>query len=390
MGTGTVLGVDKVIDNGPDSSQWNLVIVGDGYATGELGNFISTVTSFLSILQTTAPFSGPLTWDRVNVYRLDVESDESGAINPVTCPDGTTPFAGSDSTGVSYFDAEYCAAPSNIRRLLLVDSAAVSLEVGSLVPDVDAILVLVNHAEPGGSGGPGVAVSHAGGIFDGTAIHELGHSAFGLGDEYDYLLGCASGEIGQDNYTGAEPIEPNVTINTDRATIKWAQYIDAATPMPTTVNPNPAACDTQASPVAAGEIGAFDGAFHFHADAFRPAFECMMRDKAFGNFCTVCADVIIGGIVVEGSTCFVVTSVYGDPWAPDVVTLRKWRDRHLESGGRGQIAMRVLNAAYMRISPWLVHHTDRRPGMRRWLRRWVFAPWAQRLRVAERRREQLQ
>ncbi|MEZ5193242.1 MAG: M64 family metallopeptidase [Nocardioides sp.] len=102
MGTGSVLGVTKVVDNGPDTTQWNLVIVGDGYTNSEIGSFSSTVNSFLTRLQTTAPFSGSLTWDRVNVYRMDVASDESGAINPATCPDGTTAFANSVSSGVSY------------------------------------------------------------------------------------------------------------------------------------------------------------------------------------------------------------------------------------------------------------------------------------------------
>jgi hypothetical protein len=384
MGTGTIVGVTKVVDNGPDSSQWNLVIVGDGYTAAEQGTFTSTVDSFLAILQTTPPFSGSLTWDRINVHRLDVHSDQSGAINPATCPDGTTPFGSSASTGVSFFDAEYCAAPEDLRRLLQVDTGAVSLEVGLLVPEVDAILVLVNHVEPGGSGAPGVAVSYGGGIYDGTAIHELGHSAFGLGDEYDFWEGCASGETGQDTFTGAEPIEPNLTIDADRNTIKWAQYIDPLTPMPTTVNPYPAACDVQGSPVAPGEVGAFDGAFYHHSGVYRPAYECMMRDKSFAEFCGVCAGVIAGGIVVEGSTCYIVTAVYGDPFATDVVTLREWRDRYLRRAGISGLAMRLLNAGYVRVGPWLGRQTERRPAIARVLRRWVFAPWARRLRVTAR------
>ncbi|MEZ5193243.1 MAG: M64 family metallopeptidase [Nocardioides sp.] len=141
-----------------------------------------------------------------------------------------------------------------------MDTAAVSLEVGALVPDVDVILVFVNHVQPGGTGADGVAVSYAGGWLDGTAIHELGHSAFGLGDEYPYLAGCASGETTQDQYTGAEPLEPNLTINVDRATIKWASYVDASTPLPTTVNPDPTQCDTQPNPFPDDTIGAYEAA----------------------------------------------------------------------------------------------------------------------------------
>ena len=385
MGTGNIVGVTKIVDNGPDSSQWNLVIVGDGYTSTEQASFETTADSFVSILQGMSPFSGALTWDRINVYRMDVESDETGAINPATCPDGTAPFAASDSAGVSFFDAEYCAAPYNIRRLLLVDTIAVSLEVANLVPDVDAILVLVNHVEPGGSGYPGVAVSYAGGVFSGTAIHELGHSAFGLGDEYDSLIGCDSGETGQDTYTGVEPIEPNLTIDSDRTTIKWATKIDAATPMPTTVNADPTTCDTQANPVADGDIGAFEGAFHYHAGVFRPAYDCIMRNHDYGDFCAVCEGTIVEDIVAYGSTCFVVTAVYGDPWAPDVVTLRNWRDRHLAQGRRGEPAMRFLDAAYRRVGPWLARHAMQRPAVGRVLRKRIFAPWARWLRSRERK-----
>ena len=137
-------------------------------------------------------------WDRVNVHRLEVHSDESGALNPETCADGTTPFAASASTAVSYFDAEYCA--SGLRRALVVDTGKVLLEVGALVPEVDVVLVLVNHVEPGGTGSPGIAVCNVGGIYDGTATHEIGHSAFGLADEYEYYAGCGSGETAKPEF----------------------------------------------------------------------------------------------------------------------------------------------------------------------------------------------
>ena len=61
--------------------------------------------------------------------------------------------------------------------------------------------------------------------------------------------------------------------------------------MPTTANPNCANCDTQASPVPAGTVGAFEGAHYYHCDAFRPEFDCKMR--ALGHdFCAVCRKTI--------------------------------------------------------------------------------------------------
>ena len=48
----------------------------------------------------------------------------------------------------------------------------------------------------------------------------------------------------------------------------------------------------------------------------------MMRDPDLGvAFCKVCVGVILSQIVLEESTCFVATAVYGDPWARDVVSL---------------------------------------------------------------------
>jgi hypothetical protein len=115
----------------------------------------------------------------------------------------------------------------------------------------------------------------------------MGHSAFGLADEYEYWSGCASGETDRNNHPAVEPSEPNVTIDSNRATIKWASFIAAATAMPTTNNGNCAQCDTQANPAGANTVGAFEGAHYFHCDAFRPVFNCKMRDTG-GDFCPVC------------------------------------------------------------------------------------------------------
>ena len=55
------------------------------------------------------------------------------------------------------------------------------------------------------------------------ALHEMGHTAFGLADEYEYFAGCG-GEAGHDHHPAVEPTEPNVTVDTNRATIKWRAW----------------------------------------------------------------------------------------------------------------------------------------------------------------------
>jgi hypothetical protein len=119
----------------------------------------------------------------------------------------------------------------------------------------------------------------------------MGHTAFWLADEYEYWAGCGI-DTDRNRHPANEPAEPNVTINSNRATIKWRGLITASTPMPTTRNADCARCDPQASPVAAGVVGAFEGAHYYHCvqyhcGAFRPAFTCRMR--ALNNpFCGVC------------------------------------------------------------------------------------------------------
>src|SRR6516165_4485065 len=105
------------------------------------------------------------------------------------------------------------------------------------------------------------------------------------------FAGCGSGEVGHDHYAGGEPSQPNVTANTNRATLKWRDLVQAATPLPTTSNANCAQCDPQGNPLPAATVGAYEGAFYNHCGAYRPQFNCRMR--ALSNpYCAVCQRVI--------------------------------------------------------------------------------------------------
>src|SRR5206468_7838051 len=142
----------------------------------------------------------------------------------------------------------------------------------------------------------GVAVRTLSSDVNEGCLHELGHAAFGLADEYPYFAGCASGETGHDSYTGSEPAEPNVTANTDLATLKWAAYVDATSPWPTTTNIDCTQCPSQSSPLATGMVGLFEGARYYHCVLYRPEFDCRMNHNSVPH-CTVCADVITSTIV---------------------------------------------------------------------------------------------
>lgn len=276
---GNIIGTDIVVNHGLPSRRWNLVVLGDGYRTSELIKYRYDVQNFIDKLKDTKPFDE--LWNAINIYRIDVSSTDSGADDPVAC-------GGTGATPATYFDATFCGA--GIQRLLIVNNTTAMQVASDRVPEWDMILVLVNSTVYGGSGGA-VATSSTHPSASEIVIHEIGHTAFGLADEYEYYAGCGNGEVGHDVYTGPEPFEPNVTINTDRNTNKWRHLILPTTPMPTTSNANCSQCDPQPSPVPQGTVGTFEGAQYFHCGKFRPEFNCKMR--ALGPpFCAVCREVI--------------------------------------------------------------------------------------------------
>ncbi len=72
------------------------------------------------------------------------------------------------------------------------------------------------------------------------------------------------------------------------------------------------------------------------------------------------------GTVLAQSKCFVATAVFGDPTAPEVETLRRFRSSILETNAFG----RRLTALYWRVGPRFASWVERRPGVR-WLVRWL-------------------
>ena len=113
---GYVLTTTKVVDHGPDTSRWNLVVIGDGYQASEITQYHTDVQNFLNVFRVTPPFNE--LFAGVNVYRIDVVSNESGADIPACA--GGTPV-----TRNTYFDATFCSlwGGSPLERLLTVNDA---------------------------------------------------------------------------------------------------------------------------------------------------------------------------------------------------------------------------------------------------------------------------
>lgn len=276
---GTVGGVYGVRVTGPPSDRLNVVLMSEGYTWGEMWQFVGDAKVFADRLLATPPFNELEC--AINVYRVDVWSDQSGADDPYLPPD----CEGTNTFPLTYFDATFCGA--GIERLLIVDSEPVEYVKTYWVPWAHEVVILVNSPKQGGSGGKFATVARGSGWdWPKVAIHELGHS-FGLGDEYDFLTAC---DDANQSYTGDPPDWPNVAQDPSRDGIKWAGMVKASTPMPTYKNTDCARCSPNQPGNPDGLVGAFEGAGLWHCGLYRPEKNCLMRFA--DDFCVVCAQVI--------------------------------------------------------------------------------------------------
>jgi hypothetical protein len=270
---GMVVGTEAIIDNGSDAERFDIVLISEGYTSEQLSTFAMQAQAFADKLLETAPFS--TNCSGINVWRIDVASNGSGIDDPAACQ-------GSGAEVATYFDGTACADGASRRLVRVSESSAIDV-LNAQVPGWDQAIVLANTEIYGGTVGS-VAVATTAGPWDVVAIHQMAHSAFGLADEYEFFAGCGV-DSDRDTHPAFEPVHPNVTLDSTGA--KWADLIDAATTVPTTENADCSQCDPQADPApGAVVVGTYEGAHYHHCAAYRPAFDCMMRN--FGEFCPVC------------------------------------------------------------------------------------------------------
>lgn len=233
-----------VIDNGDPANRLDIAIFGDGYTDQQLSDFANDVDQFMQDVLMESPYDEYAPY--INVHRVEVASAESGADHPEDVPQLFVDTA---------FDAAYDCA--GIERLICVDVLEVlGVATVRLDPDErDIILVLVNDAEYGGSGGAiAVASTHAAAVD--LILHETGHSFGLLADEYTTNPPPCNSTL--------EPGEPNTTKQTVRAQIKWNAWIDPLTPIPTTST-------------APAVPGLYQGSKYCNVDLYRPTHNSLMR-----------------------------------------------------------------------------------------------------------------
>jgi hypothetical protein len=254
--------VTPVLVNGGTNERINIVCLSEGYTAAEMSKFITDVAAATADLFATPPYAEYMT--HFNVYAIEVPSNESGTDHPNTasdCPGGLETFYRD-----TYFNSTFDA--SGIHRLLVVQSSSTVYQVlQNNFPEWDVVFIVVNHTMYGGSGGSFATFSlhtSAGEI----AIHELGHSFADLADEYEY--GGVSG------YEA-----PNATQMTIRELIKWNDWIEPTTPVPTPETPGYSAV-----------VGLFEGAVYNPVGWYRPKLSCKMRALSV-PFCEVCSEQTI-------------------------------------------------------------------------------------------------
>jgi hypothetical protein len=274
---GTVQGNTQIFGSAPRNRAFNIVLLAEGFTAAQQGAFNTAANQFVTALRATPPFDelSPA----INVFRVNVASTDSGADDPASA-------GGTGAVVRTYFDATF--GGNGIRRLLLCNTTTAFQVATAQVPEHSLVLVVVNSTVYGGAGGSIGTYSLAAGATE-IAIHEAGHTAFGLADEYAYYAGGA--EAGHDHHPATEPSEPNVTVNTNRNTLKWRWAVNATTAIPTMSNPDCATVDNRPSPVPAGTAGLFEGAHYYHCGAFRPEHNCKMRELG-APFCRICRQVI--------------------------------------------------------------------------------------------------
>jgi len=129
------------------------------------------------------------------------------------------------------------------------------------------------------------------------AVHELGHMAFGLGDEYYPSLQESSVE-----YSGDEPGDPNVTKASSLAAVKWSHLVVASQfPVPRHRVPGCLGTSSESElllpDLPDDLVGLFEGATtngaQYACGLFRPRHKCKMNRTYKASFCPVCREAIL-------------------------------------------------------------------------------------------------
>ncbi len=230
-----------------------LLVLSDGFAQDEAAKFDAFADAFVDALCAAPPFA-----------------DFSALRGAIVKRAGPATAGG----GLHWKITELADRP-----LIEVDPSVTTRFVWGLDVDPVNVLVVVNLDRYGGSGGdPAVtAVGAPGQQLNAirAAIHELGHSAFALADEYAIAGSGAS----------SSPIELNVAQDEPSVRAKWGELLTPGIALPTAAEPQPG------GPPVETLVGMFQGAKWDPVGNYRSQLNCRMRSVEF-DFCAACQSVI--------------------------------------------------------------------------------------------------
>jgi len=200
--------------NGDPATKVDVLLLGDGYTADEQEQFIKRARELTEILFAAPPFKQRR--KDFNIWALAPSAKQSGVSRP------STGFYRDSPIGASYdaFRSE---------RYVLTYANNDWRRIASSV-SYDFVEVLTNSEVYGGGGIYGLFSTAAansewaGYLF----VHEFGHHFAGLADEYftSSVAYEAPAEI-------VEPYEPNVTALLDSENLKWKEFANDDTPLPT-------------------------------------------------------------------------------------------------------------------------------------------------------------
>jgi hypothetical protein len=292
---------------GDPAVKLDLLILGDGYTSGERRKFERDARRLTQVLFSTSPFKERR--QDINVWGLSPASAQSGISRPSQGIHKRTPIG----TTYDAFDSE--------RYILTFENRAFR-DVAANAP-YEVVEILTNTDTYGGGGIFNLFSTAAAGnlwapyLF----IHEFGHHLAGLADEY-YTSDVAYLPSAE----RIEPWEPNATALLDPAALKWKDLVTPGTPIPTpwpkeefeqytreiqqrrrqiraqnrpeaemdALFREEMARDTELlkRPPHGGRVGAFEGANYEARGYYRPQADCIMFTRDQVPFCAVCRRAI--------------------------------------------------------------------------------------------------
>ena len=254
--------VESLRQSGPVADRFNIAVLGDGYRAEDQTKLKTDAQGIIDYLFSVPPLQQYAAF--FNVKLVHVISKENGA-------DNGSYGATRDTALGAHFNCD------NIDRLLCIDDAAASVAAVQDVPEYNFAIVIVNDPKYGGSGGPVCASSSNEQSFE-VLAHEIGHSLARLADEYSYEGNQPPCNQQQDCR------EANATLRTSLDQIKWQDWIEQGTPLPTPPTDQ------------YGKVtGLFEGTRYTPIGVFRPQLNCKMRDLG-AEFCSVCTEQFVRSI----------------------------------------------------------------------------------------------